>query len=261
MIKTHLKGFTLLELAIVLVIIGIVAGLGLPSLVNLMNRDKVITTGQNQQYVLQALAGYLLTYHHLPCPASPIGSGAERGKAPSQCDSPEQAQGIIPFRTLGIPEAKAKDGYKNWMTYAIHPLLGNKLDLKSLLIDESGAEPPENSFCGIKADALEAGISKINIVDQSHNPLLVKVFNSHSLIPHDFIAVVLISHGSKGEGAYTSVGTRNSIKQEGADKAENSNNDFLFVDRQKSVDFDDTVVWVTRNNLMATYVQKPCRTK
>ena len=174
-----------------------------------------------------------------------------------------------PFRHLESLIVFDKDGWgkklkplkKIFSKKIAKKLFVKKFDLKSLLIDESGTEPPENSFCGIKADGLEAGISKINIVDQSHNPLLVKVFNSHSLIPHDFIAVVLISHGSKGEGAYTSAGTRNPIKHEGIDKAENANNDFLFVDRQKSVDFDDTVSWVTRNNLMATYVQKPCRTK
>ena len=47
------------------------------------------------------------------------------------------------------------------------------------------------------------------------------------------------------------------------DKAVNAADDLVFIDRLPSADpdnfFDDTVRWITRNNLMAIYGQKPCQ--
>jgi prepilin-type N-terminal cleavage/methylation domain-containing protein len=62
MIRTHASfgraGFTLIELVVVIAIIGVLAGLGVPSYLIIVNRSKVTTTQALVVLVADAIAGY-----------------------------------------------------------------------------------------------------------------------------------------------------------------------------------------------------------
>ena len=72
----------------------------------------------------------------------------------------------------------------------------------------------------------------------------------------DLMAFVLISHGISGGGAFTESGVQ--IPAMDADKIMNSGEGSEFIDKQTTKTFDDTLRWVTRDNLLALYAKSPC---
>lgn len=119
------KGFSLLELAIVLVILGIIGGMSLPLLTAHLSRTALQKTRSHQDYALNAIAAFVERNHRFPCPADAHGKGSTYGVAQLHCRG-EKAKGLLPFKTLGISEIYAKDGFKRLMTYVVEPELAKK---------------------------------------------------------------------------------------------------------------------------------------
>lgn len=119
------EGFSLLELAIVLVILGIIGGMSLPLLTAHLNRAALQKTRFHQDYALNAIAAYVEKNHRFPCPADASATGPTYGVSQLHCRG-EKAKGILPFKTLGISETFAKDGFKRLMTYVVEPELAKK---------------------------------------------------------------------------------------------------------------------------------------
>ena len=243
-----LSGFSLLEVAIVLCIIGIISGIGIPALNNFLKYQKIRKTEDHIEQIIQSLASYVLTNNRLPCPAKPAASGAENGISEENCLFSDTFIGLVPYRTLGIPEKIAKDGYHNWITYAVNlPLTNSEIKSLNAVFD---SDPRDTVFCEIA---------------KNHNDL--KVINAEKqsvLDPEnstDLIAVVLISHGANGGGGFDLKGERKETNS--PDKALNADITPNFIDRGLSLTkedfFDDTVKWITRNNLMALYGKQPCK--
>ena len=237
------SGFSLLEIAIALGIIGVIGGMSLPMINSLYRHKKDHQTEQNLNQVTQALAAYVLVQKHLPYPANPQAD-------PDQAGLSEDGRviGLVPYRTLGLSESVAKNGYRYWLTYAAPLELTNK-SIRHLITTNEGEES-SSTFCEIKHP-----IAFLNVINEDGRPVL-SIENEN-----DLIAFVLVSHGSKGEGAFDKQGSRRPTL--GRDKIINATDDLNFIDRpislSKEAFFDDTVRWVTRNNLMAIYAQKPCQ--
>ncbi len=89
--------------------------------------DRVLETSQRQEFVIDQLAAYVQRELRLPCPADPTVDPSTRdfGFEPTAgCDN-TTAEGILPFRTLFLSEDDARDGWGNFMTYRISPVLAN----------------------------------------------------------------------------------------------------------------------------------------
>lgn len=113
-------GFSLVEMALVLAIMGIVAGVSVPVLNRLHAVSKNKVTRMRQEEALRALASYVLQEGHLPCPV-PLGAVKSKGFgiAPRTCAG-QKAMGMLPFKTLGLPEVNAYDGHKRALIYAVN---------------------------------------------------------------------------------------------------------------------------------------------
>ena len=110
------KGFTLIEIMVALVLIGLLMG-GATALYKLdFDKDKDAQAVESIAEIKSILETYLLVNKHLPCPDT-FGSanGEESRSADGSCIS---RKGYLPVKTLDI---KAEDPWKNPYFYQINP--------------------------------------------------------------------------------------------------------------------------------------------
>ena len=135
--RAKASGFTLLELAIVLSISGILLGMVLSSLRLWAAYQKRNETYAHIEEVREALAQYYLRQGHFPCPGPRIDleddypydqscSGDDRHVAAKRGvyfinmkDHGLVIEGGIPYRMLNIAKESAFDGWGNLLTYAV----------------------------------------------------------------------------------------------------------------------------------------------
>lgn len=98
-------GFSLLELAIVLLIVGVLMGGLIMPLSARMAQQKVDSTRQQLDQIRQALVGHALAHDALPCPATPSSDGLASATA-TGCT---RQHGFVPAVTLGLPGAQNRD--------------------------------------------------------------------------------------------------------------------------------------------------------
>jgi len=129
-------GFTLIEMAIVLVIIGLVLSGGLIAVSPVIENSKNAETNQRLDRIEQALILHVITNGCLPCPATAndastdanAGQASDSGGTPyaSGCQAAAcLAQGVVPWVNLGISEQDATDGFGTRISYAIANTLQN----------------------------------------------------------------------------------------------------------------------------------------
>ena len=123
-------GFTLVEMAVVVVIAGIILGALLPAVLDMRRATQLTATQTNLQSLLRVTAAYVQANGCLPCPTpsgvANGGLGHVRGDvrtSPPVCGVCAQPDGIVPFVSLGIDPVVAKDGWGRWITMHIDPLL------------------------------------------------------------------------------------------------------------------------------------------
>jgi prepilin-type N-terminal cleavage/methylation domain-containing protein len=119
---TAKRGFTLVEMAIVLVVLGLVASLLIAPLAMRAEASRRHAAEDMLDNIIEALIGFALVHGRLPCPsieANPTSPayGLEQGP-PCSLNVP----GYLPWRTLGLP---AHDPWGNPRTNASQPWLGH----------------------------------------------------------------------------------------------------------------------------------------
>ncbi len=222
----RLAAFSLIEISIALIIMGLFASLTIPLITAQHRLNQQRTTHNHQEQILAALAAYVLQHHHLPAPAA-----SSQGKAINNCEKHTQCVGFVPFTTLGISEKTAKDGYGNWFTFAVHPEL---TQARSQTVNKG------EYFCNISAHLIRIRNIHTNqsIKEEKKDPL----------------AIVLISHGKTGGGALTESGSR--LPAHGPE-TKNSQGTLNFIEGH-APDFDHQVYWITRDIFMAYHAKSPC---
>ncbi len=131
-IRQKEKGFTLIELAIAMVIVALLVSFATVAFSGLLRRGFEDKTFDGMEIVADAIAVYAQRHMRVPCPADPTGVaggstepfGAERGSGAAgnvfgTCRTIADAEGIIPFATLGLPQKLAKDRFGNFITYRV----------------------------------------------------------------------------------------------------------------------------------------------
>jgi prepilin-type N-terminal cleavage/methylation domain-containing protein len=122
------KGFSLVEIAIVLVVIGLIISGGLLGLSPVLQSNKITQVNAQMDKIEQALLVYVIQNGCLPCPAVPsdvtsttlagqaekTGSLAYTGCAGVACQA---TYGIVPWASLGLSENDAVDPYGSFIDY------------------------------------------------------------------------------------------------------------------------------------------------
>lgn len=160
--KRNEKGYTLIETAIVLTVVGMLIA-AFASAYNLYYKNKAQSeTVANVSRVVDSLSHYLIQNGRYPCPARmdvsrdhpeygmegvctdtsvaigtcangicieegqrAVNTNPNPGSPPAMDNNPRVRRGAIPFRSLGIPEDAAEDGYKTRLYYAVTENLTN----------------------------------------------------------------------------------------------------------------------------------------
>jgi hypothetical protein len=232
-----LDGFSLMEASLALTIMGLVSVVGLGAIKRWRQQQQMAITQNHQEQILTAVALYGSRVGHFPYPADPKASMDTFGFERVPEGVPRDQVGIVPYRTIGVPEAVAKDGYGRYFTYV-------------------GGSPPARDICATEP------LFPVSISQRLSNGALQAMHTDSA----DPIAIVLITHGANGYGAWEGgmgrVHQRLSGKH-GPDEHANAKATQHFIVAPLSYEArtynDDYVLWITGNHLLAMYVKVICK--
>lgn len=238
--RKRLAGFSLVELAIVLLISGILMSAGLSLLTVKRSAAQLDTTQKHQDAIKQALINYLGKYRRLPCPGD--STGGEIRSASATLPPCSSYSGIVPYQTLGLDRTAALDGWENFITYVVSQAGNSSLPnatppyttawVKTFSTSDSNiyttkttAPYPLPNGCSYPTycpsnnlafwpSTSTGGIKVVPTTYQSPPPIADPANASGA-------AVVLISYGKNGYGAYNIKGVQNSTSGVGADEQQN----------------------------------------
>jgi len=229
---TTQRGFTLIEMAIVLVIITIlIGGLAMPLSAQIQAR-RIAETKKTIEEAREAVVGYAMTHRtlgnkpYLPCPDT-NGDGIEEIRTGSKC--PQQI-GFLPWVTLGTG---AQDAWGNRLLYVTHTDVSNN----------------------------NVGIDSTLAPDASWNQICSA--NTCATLVADKVPVVLVSHGPNGWGA-RNVSSSTLAAPSGPDELENLDADNRFVSRTPTQsshsdgEFDDLLAWISYSLLFPRVCPTGC---
>jgi len=208
-------GFTLVELAVVIVIIGLLVGTGISMSNDIIGTSKKTATENRLDTIEKALSTFFQKNGRLPCPgdetlaetsanfgieatatnADSCSGGAISANYVSDATYVRKAaEGAVPVVTLGLPKNFMYDGWGYKIAYAVNPVMTTSGYAKSYY-------PSKRSTCTAN--------TAIRIKDAAGTA------RSTSAV------YVLVSYGRDGHGAYLSNGTRFGANSANADQQTN----------------------------------------
>ena len=242
-------GFTLIELAVVIVIIGLLATMGLSALNVQLASAAISSTKKKQDTIKDALIAYLSKNKRLPCPAVDNTGQESRviTNAPANCTG---YLGIIPYASLGLPKSAALDGWENFFSYAVS---------QNWTLTYGNAPAAGQTFTNVQTASFSAGSVGVGLInDRLPNGTAIPITNT--------AVAIIISHGRNGLGAFTSKGTQISPIA-GTDEAANAptatwtmptsfyQREFTDVDVPTYGAFDDVMQWFSANDLITPLIK------
>ncbi|HYC36517.1 MAG TPA: type II secretion system protein [Usitatibacter sp.] len=213
------RGFTLIEITVVLVIIAIFLAMAAVMFRGVAAAQKRSITGTRMATVDAALVQFVQLNKRLPCPAN--GTIAWNGVNPGVeviaagvCTG-NQANGVVPWVTLGLTESDATDGWERRLTYRVDEDLVETGAMDMSWCDPAGtgaAAGATNELCNTACtnSALGNCTSPVNFLTAGAGGkgLRVQSITGTALMapPNTGAAYVLISHGESGGGGYLNTG-------------------------------------------------------
>ncbi len=245
-LKMRLKAYSLVELSIVLCILAVLMGAGIPAFLNYRKSACIQQTKQKQETLMYALSSYAINHGYLPFAAPPLVSNLQGGGAGAHQNY--LYEGIIPYTTLKLQESEAKDGFGRWFTYAVAKTATRNMNV-SPFSQETKASTKHEEFCTLQASRFSALNHKLQV--KNGNDIITEKIGEP-----DFPAVVIVSHGPSGEGAFQINGKHGQTAH--PLKTMNASGTLNFADMPNHDGYDDMVKWVSKYNLMAMYAKQPC---
>lgn len=220
-------GFSLLEMALALVILSLMMGWLITPIRVQLGLQKYQQTDQRLAMAQQALLGYAIIYHYLPCPdTDQPPDGWENVLANQSCASDE---GILPWGQLGLA---ATDAWGRFFRYRADSTFTHHAQWFSV----AAAENATNIQVTGDAGAASSNASRP--------------------------AAIILSHGENGLGGIQFVSGGQTYAMAAPvhiDEQENADGDLAFVDKAQqqtgSAVFDDRLVMLSPKVLIQQMVQ------
>lgn len=242
-IHTRTLGFSLTELAFILAIVGVVAGVTISTGKVQYDYATVTSTSNKLDTIREALLTFKKKTHRLPCPApgNVAPTDATYGVEAASCDPASCPSGMtctadnmiigtVPFASIGMNAEAALDSWDNRVTYAV--------DYSH--VTNSGS-----------------GHGRISVRDISGNEITASSVFGKGIF-------VLVSHGKNGNGAWSEQGTAvaTCTVVSGADDIENCDGDSVFASSTINTGdintnyYDDVVLWHAQGRLETDDVER-----
>lgn len=155
-------GFSLVEMAIVLAIVGLLLGGLLPTISSQVEQQRRNETRKHMDEIKDALIGYAIINGKLPCPAT-----VTYGEADNACTSPASDY-YLPWKTLGVPETDAWGG--KWY-YRVEPAFATSVPFTLATTSSSTLDLQVRDGAGIR------------ITTASERPLAIIFSTGQNLVP------------------------------------------------------------------------------
>lgn len=170
---TRRAAFTLVELAVVLAIIGLIAGAGIAMASSAIKTADRVATQERLGSIKLALDSFAKTYGYLPCPADRTYTTSNANFGLEQRDTPLPSTvcntgsgivasgsvtiGMVPVRTLGLPDSYASDSWGNKIEYAVTSALAASPSAyqssAGAIVMKSGTLSSSNTLSSIRKSA------------------------------------------------------------------------------------------------------------
>ncbi len=236
-------GFSLIEMAVVLMIVGLLLAGLVPTLSSQMEQRQVNETRKQLDEIQQAMIGFTIATGRLPCPAFPPSNGQESfatsptvGNATNGICS-NFYNGFVPAAALGITPVDAQgymlDGWNNRIRYAV---ANNTV---------SGVPNTFTSTHGMRSATMD-NIANANLLNvcMSATDITGSDCGAALNMLTDKVPVVIYSTGKNGGYGGT-----------GFDEVANLDGNRVFVSHTPTPstaangEFDDLVIWLSPNIL------------
>lgn len=243
------RGFTLMELAVVLAILALVLAAGITMGTNAMKTAERITTEERLNVIKRALDDYAALNNTLPCPANRAqtpGTHPQTFGTDENCVNQTGVRlltygglgepvwiGAVPVRSLGLPDNYAADGWGNKFNYIVS---------QNVIYNFREYDP----VLSVRTHGGSTNPYLTSKTDRAYVPTGAR----QSITPGEGAAYGVMSYGPDSRGAYPLNGT-NIATGCGASTVENCReNDFIIWDSPNRegaepgiVPIDDIVVW------------------
>ncbi len=225
----HQRGFTLIEMAIVLLIMGLLLGGGLSVIGTQIDQQRIKDTQRILDDARDALLGFAIANNRLPCPATAATNGIESPVGGGVCTAPYN--GFLPAATLGIPGVDANGFLTDaWGTPA------NRIRYAVTIANANSATKPN----GIRTTTMATFTPDLRVCATSTG-ITATACGAATPLTTNAVAVVFSLGKSAGSA--------------GPDEAANQNTDQVFVSRTPTATFDDLVTWLPPSTLFNRMVQ------
>lgn len=245
--RHHQAGFTLVEIAMVLLIVALLLGGLVPTLSGQIEQRRVSETSKQLDEIQQALIGYAVTYGRLPCPASSTSNGVENFFSASDDASTGKCSnfydGYVPAATLGITSSVDSQGNKGFAVDS----WGNRIRYAVTLW--SKASPAVNYVFTKRGGMSAVGISNLSpgllVCSAVPTPITATSCNSGTSLTSNGVPAIIFSTGKNGAQGGA-----------GPDEKANLDGNIVFVSHTPTPssaangEFDDIVIWMSPNVLI-----------
>lgn len=249
------SGYTLLELAVVLIIVGLLLGGLLVPLTAQTDIKAFKETNESLADIKDSLLGYAMVNGRLPCPATASSNGQEQPVGGGICTAKigtDFAVGYLPAATLGISPTDSQgfgvDGWgsqpANRIRYAVSTKTVNAIN------------NPFTTVNGIK----NATIS--SIANATYQPYLKicsaaptgSVCGGAQLSDTTIFVIYSVGKNAATGGAGDEAANPNPNSADADANGVPDTDDGIFVSRDQATVFDDVVVWVSSATLISRMV-------
>ncbi|MEO5328580.1 MAG: type II secretion system GspH family protein [Magnetococcus sp. THC-1_WYH] len=226
------SGFTLTEMAMVVMLMGIIGSILVTSLNARMSQTSYTVTKQRMAAIQETMISFLRVNGRLPCPDgntdAELFDGIEDPLGGGVCDN--GAFGVLPYSTLRLSREQVIDGWGNFFSYHVSQTTDPWTTVPP------GTDPINDTYLG-----------ELIIENTANN-----------------VVMVVVSHGPNGTGAYTIKGTRN-VLPFATDELENTNNtaNLTYIERDFTDNinalggpFDDIVGYMTVGDLVGPLIKE-----